>query len=193
MSSTQNSEPRTQNTLQVPWGPEELGLRIQIWTDQLEYRWGQDIWLHLAIENCSDQPLLVRSTSTFQNSNFHSPLYSLNFLRVRNQWQGGRHTWDLYPLGSSMYKTLELTKLPPGDILEEKSLLTSGLWMKDGDSRSYPLPVGDCILQAEYKIDLSEPMFQVKQSVLEQLPFPLWTGTTFSNQWPVTMVRKSAD
>ncbi len=178
-------------TLEIPWGPERSGLRIQIWTDQIEYRWGQDVWFHLAIENCSEQPILVRSTSSFQNGTGRSPLYSLNFVRVRNQWQGSRHTWDLYPVPSSMYKMLELTKLPPGDVLEEKSLLNSGLWSQDGaTSHVFPLPVGDCVLQAEYTIDPEEPIFQVKKSVIDQIPATLWTGITFSNKWSVRVVRK---
>lgn len=176
-------------TSEIPWGPIQQGLRIQIWTNQQEYAWGENIWLHLAIENCGETPLYIRSTSTFQNATHRAPLYALSFVRVCNQWQGHEHIWDLYPVASNMYHLSELTKLAPEQSLEEKSLLNSGLWSRDQKSTTVPpLSVGHCLLQAMYEVlPDQDPLLRSKRALLQQLEAPLWQGQTFSNQWAVSI------
>lgn len=179
----------TSPSTEVPWGPINNGIRLQIWTPKMQYDWGEDVWLHLAIENCTESDLIIRSTSSFQNNDHQSPLYSLSFLRVRHHWRANYQTWDLYPVMSNKYRLHEFTRLEPGGILEEKSLLNSGLWSPDkGAASTYPLPVGECLVQALIEVNVSnDPMLSAKQDKLNALPAPLWQGSNFSNKWAVSV------
>ncbi len=155
----------------------------------MQYDWGEDVWLHLALENCSDDDLLVRSTSAFQNEDHHSPLYNLSFLRVRHHWRANYQTWDLYPVPANKYRLVEFTRLEPGGILEEKTLLNSGLWSPDqGTVGNYPLPVGECLIQALYDVNVySDPLLAAKQEKLHNLPLAPWEGSIFTNKWAISI------
>jgi len=194
-----NSESSTTNET---WSEVSDGIRFRIWTDNLSYQEGEDIWLYVIFENVGSQASVILVNARQPQCPEEAPLYDLEKVIVTDVSDGGSPSIiEIVPVSSNMLHTVpDLLKLLPGQTYQERTRLNSRFWTDKKVFEHAPFEYvqfipesGRYTLQAIYAWDeLPHPSPERKKQ-LKQLGTPLWQGYLKSNQINITVTSKDQE